>query len=113
MFMDEYIGGSDGRDTLVSSCQESMMQIGINWVDSGSSHILAHELIHAMGKPGPGSTGAVTWPHSSNCGNALSKVDRIDSRVTTDLSGRLLDVAEYLEIGQNKCAGLLKCHKVQ
>src|SRR5207237_786078 len=110
-FMDEYIGGSDGRDTLVSSSQESMTQIGINWVDKGSSHILAHELIHTLGKTAT-LTGDVTWQHKSNCKNALSKVERTDARIPTDLSGRFLDIAEYLEIGKNRCGGLLKCHKI-
>jgi hypothetical protein len=114
VFMDEYIGGSDGRDTLVSSTQEDIMQIGINWIDSGSKYILAHELIHALGKAGAASVGKVTWPHSSNCpGKALSRIERTDSRATIDLSDRVLDVQEYLEIGTNRAAGLLKCHKIK
>ena len=114
VFMDEYIGGSDGRDTLVSSSQERMMQIGINWIDSGSPYILAHELIHTLGKPGRGTVGQVTWPHSSNCPKkALSHIERTDPRVTTDLSDRYLDVEEYKEIVTNHAAGLLTCHKIK
>jgi hypothetical protein len=63
VFIDEYIGGADGHDTLISSCQEHIHQIGINWFDRDSPYILAHELIHALGKPtsdtrawSPGST---------------------------------------------------------
>ena len=111
VFIDEYIGGADGHDTLISSCQEHIHQIGINWFDRGSSYILAHELIHALGKPAADTTGSVTWIHSSNCANALSKVKR-STRVTEDFSDRLLDVQEYLEIGNNRGAGILKCHKV-
>lgn len=113
VFMDEYIGGADGRDTLISSCQEDIHQIGINWIDRGSPYILAHELIHALGKPSTNKVGAVTWPHSSNCNNALSKVPRTDARSTVDLSGRFLDVEEYLEIGKNRGAKILKCHKIK
>lgn len=114
VFMDEFIGGSDGRDTLVSSTQEGIMQIGINWIDSGSKYILAHELIHALGKSGAATVGAFTWPHKSKCpGKALSHIERTDSRVTVDLSDRFLDIQEYLEIGTNRAAGLLRCHKIK
>ena len=114
VFMDEYIGGSDGRDTLVSSTQQDIMQIGINWIDSGSKYILAHELIHALGKSGAAAVGTITWPHESKCpGKALSHVERTDSRVTIDLSNRFLDIQEYLEIGANRAAGILKCHKIK
>lgn len=113
VFMNEYIGGADGRDTLVSSCQESMLQIGINWVDSKSSYILAHELIHAIGKPSPDGRGSVTWSHDSKCKNALSTIERKDSRQTIDLSDRFLDVKEYEEFGTSLCAKLLDCHKIK
>jgi hypothetical protein len=111
VFIDEYIGGSDGRDTLISSCQEHIHQIGINWLDRGSPCILAHELIHALGKPAKDSPGSVTWIRSSNCSNALSKVRRT-TRTTEDFSGRFLDVEEYLEIGNNRGARILKCHRI-
>jgi hypothetical protein len=99
------------------------MQVGINWIDSGSPYILAHELIHLLGKSGVDTVGNVTWPHSSNCppnakpasgqGEALSKIGRTDSRVTIDLSGRYLDVEEYKEIGTNRAARLLTCQKIK
>jgi hypothetical protein len=104
LFIDEYI--SDDRASLVSACTRAYQQIGINWVDSGSSYILAHELIHALGKSAPGTPGAVTWTHNSPCQNALSTVAR-SSRDTIDLSGRLLELAEYREIRTNKGGGVL------
>lgn len=113
VFMNEYIGGSDAYDTLVSSCQDSILQIGINWVDSKSRFILAHELIHAIGKPAPDGKGDVTWDHKSKCKNALSTIARKNSRETIDLSDRYLDVSEYLEFGKNRCAKLMECHKIK
>jgi hypothetical protein len=113
VFMDEYIGGSDLHDTLVSSCQEDVMQVGINWVDAGSPYILSHELIHLLGKPSSDTTGAVTWPHSSSCANALSHITRTNARQTEDLSGRYLDIAEYVEICTNGAAKLLKCNAIK
>jgi hypothetical protein len=89
------------------------MQIGINWVDSNSPYILAHELIHAIGKPAANSAGGVTWTHDSRCKNALSTINRKDSRMTIDLSDRFLDIAEYEEFLTNRCAKLLECHKIK
>jgi hypothetical protein len=112
VFVDEYIGGSDGRDTLVSSCQEDLLQVGINWIDRASPFILAHELIHALGKPASNGTGLLTWVHSSNCRNALSRIRRTSSRRPVNLANRLLDVQEYLEIGRNLGAGTLRCRRI-
>jgi hypothetical protein len=107
LFMNEYIGGSDGRDTLVSSTQESIQQVGINAVDMDSPHILTHELIHLLGKTGPAAKGA-NWEHNSVCENAVSRVTRTDSRVTVDFSRRYLDLAEYNAIINSKATLVCK-----
>ncbi len=113
VFMNEYIGGSDFRDTLVSSSQESIDQAGINSIDQGSPHMLTHELIHLLGKPAAGATGGITWGHNSICANAVSRVTRTDARATEDLSNRYLDIEEYKEIVKNKAAGKLKCETIK
>lgn len=107
VFMDYYIGGSS--DTLVSSTQEDVQQIGISTLDKDSQNILAHELIHALGKPGVAKPGPYTWKHCSNCATALSNVGRLDKTQTVDLSGRYLDITEYNEIIHAKSAGTLSC----
>lgn len=72
IFMDEYI--TVHRPTLVSSNQKDFHQIGINWIDSGSPYILAHELVHALGKKKYNIPGPVTWSHNSPCDLAITKV---------------------------------------
>lgn len=107
IFMDEYI--TDHRPSLGSGCRRDRQQIGIDWVDHGSHYILAHELVHAFGKPEPGTPGAVTWSHDSICQNALTTVARTmeTRRDPIDLSNRFLDLAEYNEIVANLGAGVL------
>lgn len=110
VFVDEYVGFTP-RMSLVSSNQERFQQIGINWVDSGSHNILSHELIHALGKPSPAGKGQYTWVHQSNCSNSLSKVTRSSSRVIENFERKYLDIAEYLEIINNKGGNVISCEK--
>jgi hypothetical protein len=107
VFIDEYVAYSP-RISLVSATMEAFQQIGISWVDSRSPCILAHELLHALGKSAPGTPGPVTWTHNSPCPRALSTIQRTSSRTPIDLSGRYLELLEYQEIVQNKGGGVLK-----
>jgi hypothetical protein len=106
VWMDYYIGQSDHRDTLCSSNQHEFAQIGMDWLDRGSPYMLSHELIHALGKRGPGTPGHVTWGHDSPCQNALSTVTRRIGQ-TQDLSGRFLEFDELQEIVTNRGGGVL------
>ena len=107
VFMDEYI--TDHRPSLISGVCRNQHQIGINWLDRGSPYILAHELVHALGKSAPDQPGAVTWSHNSPCQKALTTIQRTDQRTTIDLSGRFLEVAEFQEIGTNRGGNILTC----
>lgn len=107
VFIDEYI--TDHRPTLVSGVRRNFQQIGINWIDRGSPYILAHELVHALGKPARNRPGPVTWAHNSPCQNAITTIQRTNSRSTIDLSNRFLEVAEFQEITTNRGGNILDC----
>jgi hypothetical protein len=104
VFIDEYI--TNDRPSLVSANTREYQQIGINWVDSRSPYILAHELIHGLGKSAPGAPGPVTWGHTTGCRLAMSVIAR-NPRSPINLSGRYLDIAEYAEILRNLGGGVL------
>ncbi|MEK6738051.1 MAG: hypothetical protein AABY74_05220 [Planctomycetota bacterium] len=107
VFIDEYI--TDHRPTLVSGVRRNFQQIGINWIDRSSSYILAHELVHAFGKSARNRPGRITWAHNSPCQNAITTIQRTNSRSTIDLSNRFLEVAEFHEIINNRGGNILDC----
>jgi hypothetical protein len=123
VFMDHYVAWIGRGQALVSGNQADIHQVGINWVDSQSPYILAHELIHAFGKARVDKsvaakgivTGKDTWLHNSGCPNALSSVSR-DPKTSqlpiNDLAKRFLDTKEYSEIGANRAAGALVCRSM-
>jgi hypothetical protein len=103
VFIDEY--AADHRASLVSANMSAFLQVGINFVDRGSPYILAHEFVHALGKQRVDRPGKFTWDHKSACPNALSTIDRQNTRRTINLANRYLDAVEYEEISKNRGAG--------
>lgn len=106
VFMDEYI--TDHRPSLVTGTRRDVQQIGVNWIDRQSPHILAHELGHAFGKSANG-VGPVTWFHNSICHESIMHVPRTDERLPGDWSNRVIDEAEYREIVAHRGGGVLAC----
>lgn len=101
LFSDLYLSKTP-RLTLGSANYESVHQIGITKNDMNSPDILSHELVHALGKSAPNTSGVITWDHNSPCQNAITTVQRDRWPGTIDLSGRFLEKAEYDEIIQNR-----------
>ena len=116
VFINEYI--TFERPTLSSGNTRAQAQIGINWIDSRSKYILAHEFLHAFGKSAPGEPGSFTWGHKSGCPKSMSRVGRRagarrqNPRQRIDLSGRYLDIREYKEILENKGGNVLKLYHI-
>lgn len=74
----------------------------LNQLDADDSYILAHELVHAWGRP----PGAICWDHQSGHPRAMSRIVRAHIMQPAGLGAdRLLDYAEYDEI---LSAGTLK-----
>ena len=70
----------------------------INHLDADDPYVLAHELIHAWGRP----KGLYTWTHESGDPRAMSRLVRRHINEPAGLDGgRLLDYAEYDEILQS------------
>ncbi|MGI9482024.1 MAG: hypothetical protein ACR2OR_06675, partial [Hyphomicrobiales bacterium] len=109
IFIDEYI--TDNRATLVSGVRKNFQQIGINWIDRNSPYILAHELVHALGKSAHNQPGRVTWSHNSPCQNALTTIQRRNARRPINLSNRFLEIAEHREIVRNRGGRVLSCRR--
>jgi hypothetical protein len=74
VFIDEYICYNP-KPTRASACQLKFNQIGITAVDSASRNVLAHEMVHLLGKPAPNRGGKVTWEHE-RCSNSVLHVTR-------------------------------------
>ncbi len=99
LFIDEYICYNP-KPTRASACQLKFNQIGITAVDSASRNVLAHEMVHLLGKPEPNRGGKVTWEHE-RCTNSVLHVTRSDWWVPFQFAD-LLSSAAYQEVIRNQ-----------
>ncbi len=100
VFMDQYIC-KNPRPTRVSACQRDFNQIGIVFLDNGSKNILAHELVHLLGKEKPDIPGGVTWGHHEICREEVNYCTR-GKWWNTYQFGDYLTYENYFEIIKNK-----------
>ncbi|HAB16499.1 MAG TPA: hypothetical protein PLX89_04770, partial [Verrucomicrobiota bacterium] len=99
VFVDEYVCYNP-KPTRASACQLNFNQIGITAVDSASRNVLAHEVVHLLGKPAPNRGGKVTWEHEK-CANSILHVTRSDWWRPFQFAD-LLSSAAYQEIIRNQ-----------
>lgn len=99
VFIDEYICYNP-KPTRTSACQLKFNQIGITAVDAASKNVLAHEMVHLLGKPTPDSGGKITWEHEK-CPNSVLYVTRANWWRPFQFAD-LLSSAAYQEIITNQ-----------
>ena len=101
VFIDEYICFNP-KPTRASACQLKGNQIGITAVDAASRNVLAHEMVHLLGKPAPNRGGKVTWEHE-RCSNSVLHVTRANWWEPFNFAD-LLSSSAYQEIIRNQNA---------
>ena len=99
VFIDEYVCYNP-KPTRASACQLKFNQIGITAVDAASRNVLAHEMVHLLGKPATNRGGKVTWEHET-CTNSVLRVTRTNWWVPFQFAD-LLSSAAYQEIIRNQ-----------
>jgi len=101
VFIEEYIC-KNPKPTRTSACQLFFNQVGIIAVDAASKNVLAHEMVHLLGKPATDRGGKITWEHEK-CSNSVLHVTRSKWWEAYQFSD-LLSSAAYQEIirHQNK-----------
>ena len=99
VFIDEYICYNP-KPTRTSACQLKFNQIGITAPDAASTNILAHEMVHLLGKPARNRGGKITWEHEK-CTNSVLHVTRAKWWQPFQFAD-LLSSAAYQEIITNQ-----------
>lgn len=99
VFIDEYVCYNP-KPTRTSACQLTFNQIGITAVDAGSPNVLAHEMVHLLGKPRPNRGGKITWEHE-RCPDSVLRTTRRNWWRTYTFAD-LLSSAAYQEIIRNQ-----------
>jgi len=96
VFIDEYVCRNP-KPTRISACQKVFNQIGITYPDNASHNILAHELVHLLGKNATDGTGPkITWEHSK-CTTAVLHTTRSKWWKSYDFA-EYLSYEEYMAI---------------
>lgn len=100
VFIDEYIC-QNPKPTRVSASQQKFNQIGITFPDIASDNILAHELVHLLGKNATDGTGSkITWEHNK-CPNVVLHTTRGKWWQSYDFAEHL-SYKEYMVIIKNR-----------
>ncbi|MBM82765.1 MAG: hypothetical protein CMJ78_19560 [Planctomycetaceae bacterium] len=109
VFIDEYICYNP-KPTRASATQLRFNQIGITAPDRRSHNILAHELVHLLGKPKTYRGGTTSWEHQK-CPNSVMRVTRDKWYVPYNFANDLT-IQNYAEMIRNR-AGVKLIQKVK